>query len=138
MQLKEQNSELVKSETFAYIYKKILEGRIKDLQLIDLVFKYFYGNPQQLFQLHYQSVEPTRNPHKNKVCYSCGNKGHIKRSCNLQGLTEEEEIEFVFQKHRPVREELIKKEVLIFFKEVLSECEDIPDDIPYEEDPYED
>jgi len=39
-------------------------------------------------------------------------------------LTEEEEIEFVFQKHRPVREELIKKEVLIFFEEVLSECED--------------
>src|SRR5215217_3262450 len=100
MQLKEQNSEFVKSEIFSCVYKKILEGRIKDPQLINLVFKYLYGNSQQLFQLHYQSVEPPRNLHKNKVCYSCGNKGHIKRSCNLQGLTEEEEIEFVFQKHR--------------------------------------
>ena len=120
MQLKEQNSEILKSEPFAYIYKKILEGRIKNLQLIDLVFKYFYRNPQQLFQLHYQSVEPTRNPHKNKVCYSCGNKGHIKRSCNLQGLTEEGEIEFVFQKHRSVGEKLIKKRT-IFLDEVLEE-----------------
>jgi len=136
MQLKEQNSEFVKSETFSCVYKKILEGRIKDPQLINLVFKYLYRNPQQLFQIHYQSVEPTRNPHKNKVCYSCGNKGHIKRSCNLQGLTKEEEIEFIFQKPRSIGEELIKKGGLIFLEEVL--FEDIPDDLPYDNDPYED
>jgi hypothetical protein len=146
MQLKSFNSEHIKEETFVRIYQQILKGNIQDTQLINLVYKYFHGNPDQLFKLYYQREEPTKNPYKNKNCYSCGIKGHIKRDCTIQGLAEEE-IEFVFQK--PIHcsyckgEHLIedcrrlqKKKVFVpVFEPVF---EEIPDDLPYEEDPYED
>ena len=132
-------------ETFIHIYQQILRGDITDSHLINLVFEYFYRNPNQLFKLYYQEESTTNNPYKNKTCYSCGIKGHIKRDCKLQGLAEEE-IEFIFQKQphcsyckkkghlREDCEELIKEDVPV--NEVL--FEEIPDDLPYEIDPYED
>ena len=147
MQLKNFDSEYIKEETFVQIYQQILKGNIKDTQLINLVYKYFHGNPDQLFKLYYQREEPTENPYKNKNCYSCGVKGHIKRDCTIQALVEEEEIEFIFQK--PIRccyckeehlvedcRKLQKKKVFAPVHKPL--LEDIPDDLPYEEDPYED
>ena len=147
MQLKI-NSEYIKEETFIRIYQQILKGNIQDSQLINLVYKYFHENPDQLFKLYHQEEEPTENPYKNKTCYSCGSKGHIKRHCIIQGLTEEEEIEFVFQKpiycnycKKPGHwvedcEELIKKETFVSVHR--PSFEEVPDDLPYEESPYED
>lgn len=137
MQLKENCAELIKEEVFEEVYQQILEGRIKDKKLIDLVFDYFYGNPK-LFNLHYQPIKEKQpiNYHQNKICYSCGIKGHIKRNCKVQGLAEEEEIEWVFSKPEERPTEVIKKREIFDQPEVL--LEDIPDDIPYELDPYED
>ena len=68
MQLKENSLELIKEEVFEEVYKQILEGKIQNKVLIDLVFKYFYGN-SQLFRLHYQPLEerPKKNIHQDKM-----------------------------------------------------------------------
>jgi hypothetical protein len=150
MQLKNYDSELIKEEIFNQTYKGVLQGDIKDPKTIHLVFKYFAKNPNQLFKLHHQEEEqkPIINYHQNKICYSCGIKGHIKRNCKLQGLTGEEEIEFVFSKKPSCRncivkghwEEdcpyLIKKKELFEPEEVSFNS--IPCDLPYDLDPYED
>src|SRR5688572_5118364 len=135
MQLKENCSELIKEEVFEEVYKQVLEGKIKDSKIIDLIFKYFYGN-KQLFKVHHQHLEekPVINYHKNKTCYSCRIKGHIKKYCKVQGLAEEE-IEWIFSKPSTRQEEVTNKEAFDR-PEVL--FEDIPDDLPYEIDPYED
>lgn len=135
MQLRGNCSELIKEEVFEEVYKQVLKGENKNSKLVDLIFKYFYGNPQ-LFKLHHQPLEekPTINYHQNKKCYSCGIKGHIKRNCKVQGLTEEE-IEWVFSKPTVQQEEVTKKEEY-FYGEVL--YEDIPSTPPYDCDPYED
>src|SRR6185436_20413230 len=98
MQLRGYNSEIIKEEIFIQVYKEVLQGEIKNPEIINQVFKYFSENPDQLFQLHHQEEKSSRNPYLNKTCYSCRIKGHLKRHCNVQGLVEEEEIEFVFQK----------------------------------------
>jgi len=90
MQLK-YNSEYIKEEVFVRTYQQILKGNIKDSELINIVFNYFHGNPDQLFKLYYQEEEPVEDPYKNKSCYSCGTKGHIKKYCTIQGLAEAEE-----------------------------------------------
>src|SRR5688572_29875467 len=113
MQLKNHDSELIKEEIFVRIYQLVLQGEIKDSQVINSVYNYFYRNPDQLFKLYYQKEKPVENPYKYKNCYSCGQKGHIKRNCKTQGLTEEEEIEFVFQKPIEKGELIIKQEVHI-------------------------
>ena len=94
----------------------------------------FYGNPQ-LFKLHYQPLEPIKTNCINKKCYSCGIKGHIKRDCQVQGLKEEEEIEWVFQKPSIKEEEEVIKEV---FRQLEVPFEEIPDEVPYDFNPYED
>jgi hypothetical protein len=147
MQLKNFDSEHIKEETFIRIYQQILKGNIKDKQLIDLVYKYFHGNPDQLFKIYYQKEEPTKNLYRNKNCYSCGVKGHIKRDCIVQGLVEEEAIEFIFNK-RPScknckrkghwKEDCpnLTKEKEFFESEEVS-FDNIPCDTPYDSDSYE-
>lgn len=137
MQLKNNHPEIIKEEIFDRVYNKVLKGEIKDKQLVDLLFEYFHGNPQQLFKLHHQQLKerPVINIHQNKICYSCGIKGHIRRHCKIQGLTDKEEIEWVFSKPADQAEELIKEEEHCY-GEVL--FEDIPSTPPYDCDPYED
>src|SRR5688572_30538979 len=135
MQLRGNCSELIKEEVFEKVYQQVLKGENKDPKIIDLIFKYFSGN-SKLFNLHYQPLEEkqTINYHQNKTCYSCGQKGHIKKYCKVQGLAEEE-IEWIFSKPPTKQEEVTNKEAFDR-PEVL--FEDIPDDLPYEIDPYED
>ena|SRR6185369_5625593 len=150
MQLKNYDSELIKEEIFIRVYQQVLKGEIKDSKTIDLVYKYFAENPNQLFKLHYQEEEkkPIINYHQNKTCYSCGIKGHIKRNCQVQGLTEEEEIEFIISKG-PFCEickkkghweedcpQLIKRKE--YFEPEEVSFDSIPCDLPYDLDPYED
>ena len=130
MQLKRNHPELIKEEIFEKVYQQVLKGENKDPRITDLVFNYFYGNPK-LFNLYYQ------NPHEHKKCYACGLKGHIKGDCKVQGLAEvEEEIEWVFSKPIRKQPEVIKRKE--FYRQPEVPFEDIPDDPPYEFDPYED
>ena len=152
MQLKNNHPEVIKSEIFDQVYNKILKGEIKDKQLINSVFKYFHGN-SKLFEVHYQHIEPTNKTFIiNKKCFSCGEKGHFKRHCQVQGLIEkeeqEEEIEFIISQKPSCRNckskghweencpNLIKEEEFYRPKEVR--LEEIPNDTPYDFSLYED
>jgi len=150
MQLKNNHPEVIKEELFNQVYNQVLKGEIKDKQIIDLVFNYFYGNTE-LFKYHYQLLEPTKSIYTDKKCFSCGEKGHLKRHCKLQALEEkeeEEEIEFIISQGPSCRickskrhyEEdcpnIIKRKEVYRSVEVL--LEDIPDDPPYDFSLYED
>jgi len=151
MQLKNNNSEIIKEELFNQVYKKILKGEIKDKQIINSVFQYFYGNPE-LFKFHYQPLEENKSIYTNKKCFACGEVGHLKRHCQVQGLIEgedkEEEIEFVISQPPSCKicktkghwedncPKLIKEEK--FYRPIEVLLEDIPDDPPYDYSLYED
>src|SRR5688572_12721379 len=111
MQLKENHPELIKEKIFEEVYNKILKGENQNPTLVNLIFNYFHGN-QQLFKVHYQPLETPSIFYFDKKCYACGQHGHIKKYCKVQGLTEqeqEEEIEWVYSKPVKKQEEIIKR-----------------------------